>query len=84
MIMTGGLWLYNNRDEVKSFREKGGFHPATWVLWWSGVDTEELKKQPLPKGFEFDQKASFLPKDFEIDPELLQKLNQPIDFNWNK
>jgi hypothetical protein len=81
VLMTGGMWLYQNRNDISgginSFKE-GGFHPVTWFMRWCGVDTTKLKEDGREV---FDKEKAIVPTKFEMDPESIKQLHQRYQFD---
>jgi hypothetical protein len=80
MLMTVGMWCYKHRNDItgaaRDFHAKGGFHPATWMLWVSGQELEDPKSPTLP---EFKAQQGALEK-ITIDPDWLENYNK--SFIW--
>jgi hypothetical protein len=83
VLITVGTWVYHNRNDLsgglQDFRAKGGFSPATWMLWVSGHEWEDFKVSPQKGSTMPEFKPAFEPVD--LDPGWLENYNKSITWS---
>jgi hypothetical protein len=84
-VMTGGMWAYNNRDEIVNYvrgtPNDGRAGSGTWFTRWAGADTTRLKDHGTDF---FGEQKAVLPTTIEMDPNWIKNLHQPVEFNWDR
>jgi hypothetical protein len=81
LLITGGMWVYQNRDEILGDSASEGRRSGTWFTRWAGVDATRLKVEQSPNWF--DEQSPKFPTAFEFDGTTIQQLNQPVQFDWD-
>jgi hypothetical protein len=81
LVITGGLWFYQNRAEIvggdETFSKNGN-----WFTRWAGIDHTKLKQHPT--GFDFSEQASPFKTEFEFDPDWLKNMHGTVEFDWDR